>query len=632
MKNRPRNFVQSKSATERYNKKPPVPELIPISLFDRLEQWLKQHRYRVTGILVALWIAIRISMFSTVAGGPLYNMYQWPNSDNAFFDEWARSLAAGDWLNRLPLHPYHEWHQEFAEFYLKQHPDKLQQILANHPVRDSTFVPGKVLWNEWYGGNQYHQEPLYAYMLAVLYAITGNGVFWMMLAQSLLGVLSGVFLYLIARRYFGDTVALVTGLLYLFCGIILFQEALILRTSWSVFFTVYTIWMFDRALGKRTLATFFASGLSIGAAYLLQSVFLLFLAGALAIYGVQERKTPRLFVRNTAAALAGFVLVCSPLVLRNALVGAPLFSSSSVGAITFVVSNVHDTKAISMWAPEAGKCAEIMGKTDGDFGAAVVETLRTHPSISEYLDLQWSKCQRIIQGLEWPNNENYYFYKQLVPALDIAFLNFYWLVWIGAAGLLFALYHRIKCPNLYLALTLQLILLLGFYVLGRFRTPLVALLLPFAAYGIVGCLRFAQNNWKVTLSKLVTAALCFYALTYLFYRPGVSMLDPTDYNVFYELNYYERVKSNAEAGRYGEAIKAHAEFLDYQPDIVRNARPGRMLKTASDLAVLKQFADHYQIHRFLYEDSGNTEMAAKAMARSNALLQTIEQSRRHLPQ
>jgi 4-amino-4-deoxy-L-arabinose transferase-like glycosyltransferase len=607
-----------------------VPISPKIARLERLEVWLRERPRLVLGSLLACWIAIRLFAFVTVAQGPLYEMYRWQASDNYFFDQWARAMEGGDWLNRQPLHPYHEWHHEFADFYFKRHPEKLSQILAANPVRDSAFAPGKILWNEWYGGNTYHQEPFYAYALAVLYALSGNGVYLMLVLQSLLGVASGALLWSIARRHFGDTVALATGLMYLFCGIILFQELLILRTSWSVFFTLLTVWMLDRALEQRTKSAFFLCGLSVGLAFLLQSIFAVFLIAALAIYFLQERKNLSLFAQNAGLMALGFLLAFSPVALRNAVVGAPVFSSSSVGAVTFVASNVQGTKTVSSWRPEASRCAEIMGKTEGKFGLAAIAAVASHPSVGSYLALLSSKFQHIINGLEWPNNENYYFYKESVPVLRLAFFDFYWIAGLGVAGVLFSLYHRKKCRTLYWAMLVQLTVLLGFYVLGRFRTPLAALMLPFAAYALVECLRFSKNNLKMSLGKIAVAALCFYFLTYKSYQPGLRLLDTTDYNVLYDLAFYEKIKSNAEAQQWSTAIAAHAEFLELQPDFVKNAKPGQVLKSPAEVEVMNLFAAHHQIHGYLYEDSGNKSAAAAEMARHDKLKQIAAQSKKNL--
>lgn len=630
MKNKPKPSSKPKAKGSGPSQPTSSTARLRTPLFDNLEQWLIQRRYWVIGALLLLWLGIRIAVFSSVANGPLYQMYRWPESDNFFFDQWARSLSAGDWLNRQPLHPYHGWHDDFAKVYFKQHPDQLNRVLQANAGRDSAFVPGKALWNEWYGGNTYHQEPLYAYMLAALYTLTGNGVYWMMLLQLLAGLLSGLLLWQLARRYFGDTVALFTGLLYLFCGIILFQEVLILRTTWSVLFTLLTVWTFDRAVEKRTVAAFSIFGLSVGLAYLLQSTFSLFLLGALAIYYYRERKTPGLFARNAAVAVAGFALVFSPVILRNASVGAPLFSISSVGPVTFAVANVYGTNAISNWMPEASKSVEILGKTRDSFGSTVLETIQTHPSAGSYLQLVWAKFKCVITGTEWPNNENYYFYNALVLPLKLAFLDFYWIVWIACAGLLFAWYHRKKYASIYLAMLLQMAIMLGFYVLGRFRTPLVALLLPFAAYALLECLRYFQDRSRESMAKIGVAVLCFFLLTWSLYRPAASMLDSTDYNALYETAYYERIQKSADAGQLNEAIAMHHEFLNLQPDFVKNAKPNQRLQYPSHIEIMNLFANHHRVHSTLYENAGNKGKAAELMARHDLMKQIVEQSRNSL--
>ncbi len=595
-------------------------------LTETWNQKLGHRPYRVLAGLIVLWIVVRIFLFSSVLGSPLYQMYRWQESDSNFFDTQARSLAAGDWLNRQPLHPYHGWHEEMANSYFSIHPDKLNDILVAHPGRDSKFQPGKALWDEWYGGNTYHQEPLYAYILAFLYVLTGNGAYWMLVLQGLLGIGSGVLLWLLARRYFDNTIALLTGLLYALCGIVLFQEVLLLRTTWAIFFALLTVWTWQRALDRGTTSAFLISGITMGFAFLLQSIFVLYLLGALVVYLVQERKTPRSFAQNGGLVLAGFLLVFAPVMLRNAAVSAPLFSTSSVGAITFVATNVQQTQAINRWQPELIQSAEIMGSTGGKFMPAAWAALQTQ-SIGSYLQLEWSKFKSLLNGQEWPNNENYAFYQNMVPVLNWTFLNFYWIAWMGVAGLMFAAYYRKKCVPLYLAIGVQVLIMLAFYVLGRLRAPLAVLLLPFSAYCLVECfLRFSQTTAREGLVKIGVVAACIFLLAFLPYRQRANMLDMSDYNVLYELTYYERIKTSAEAKRMQEAIDLHTEFLGYQPDFVNNLKPSQLLKTPAEASLVEYFANHHQIQSYLFEDSGNKGQAEKEMGKYQMLKRVVEHS------
>ena len=48
-----------------------------------------------------------------------------------FFDRWARTIAAGDWLTEQPLHPHTFWHRVITEPYLAEHPEAVAAILRD---------------------------------------------------------------------------------------------------------------------------------------------------------------------------------------------------------------------------------------------------------------------------------------------------------------------------------------------------------------------------------------------------------------------------------------------------------------------------------------------------------------------
>ena len=87
---------------------------------------------------------------------------------------------------------------------------------------------------KWAGGSTFYQEPLYAYLMAVTYKIFGGDHRWVFLWQLVLGVLTNVLIYLLARRMFGDLVGTVAGALAVLCSPMMFYE-LILCASRSSF-------------------------------------------------------------------------------------------------------------------------------------------------------------------------------------------------------------------------------------------------------------------------------------------------------------------------------------------------------------------------------------------------------------
>ncbi len=590
-----------------------------------IDPWLQKKSIWIISILVVAWLVTRISLVNEVVNEPIQVLYLWDDSDNRFFDDWAKRIASGDVLGREAYHPYHSWHKEFAEYYFQKHPEKEQQILSANPNRDSTFVAGKVLWNEWYGGNTFHQEPLYPYLLALLYKITGNGVYWMLLLQCFIGILSGLLLWKITQKHFGHPVALIAGILYLLCGIILFQEIVLLRTTWTVFFTLVNIWTFDRAIDKRNWQSFFIAGLTIGLGFLMQSTISLFFIGILIIYGIQERKQLSLLSKNVLAALIGFILIFSPVMIRNGIVGAPLMSSSSVGAITFLAANVYQTNTINNWYPEKEKCAEIMGRNNGQFLPVVIDALKSHPSISSFLSNIWVKLVSIFMGVEFSSNENYYFYKSQVSILNYTPIKFSVLAAFGLVGIIFTIHQRKKLWGFYISILLQVSILLGFYVSGRLRTPLAALLIPFVAYAIVECFT-AFKDKKSGLIKIAIALVIGY---FLYYR-NISFrtqLRSADMITVYDKYYIPKIEVLDAKKDWKGLSKLHLEFMKrFEPDFVKGLSTNEMLTFVTDVSIVRYMARHYEIQSQVFEISNEKEFANRYKARSLELYEIVKHS------
>jgi 4-amino-4-deoxy-L-arabinose transferase-like glycosyltransferase len=589
-----------------------------------LEQWLDHKKVWILALLFLVWGTSRYQLFDAVANDPIRFLYLWDDSDNRFFDDWAKRIAGGDLLGREAYHPYHTWHREFADYYFEQNPEKKQEILDARPNRDSTFVPGRVLWDRWYGGNTFHQEPFYPYLLALIYKMTGDGPYFMLVLQCFIGLLSGLLIWLITRKYFGNMAALLSGVLYLLAGIIVFQETVLLRTTWLVFFSLLNVWTFDRALERRTWQAFAVAGATLGIAYLFQSTFSLFLVGILAIYAFLERQRLPVLARNAGTCIAAFLLIFSPVVIRNAMVGAPLTSISSVGAITFLAANVKEAKTISSWYPEKEKCVPLMDKYNGELGPAAIEAMGQH-SLGDYLSLVKGKMTALISGIEFSSNENYYFYRLHAPVLTWAFIRFSLLFALGLPGILFAIYHRKQAWGLYMGLLMQMAILIGFYVCGRLRTPMAALLIPFGAYAIVQAFTIFKSR-KEGAIKLAVAALSFYLFYYLQVNYQ-TFLRSVDYSVLYDKYFLPRMDEYGLKQDWVPASKIHQEFMKYEPEFTKSLRPGNMLRYNTDINLTRYIARHYDIESQLQNALGRKDLADSYQKRRQELLQIVETSK-----
>ena len=180
--------------------------------------WLGANRRAVILIIVAVSVILRIIYFVEINASPLLWQHRWDKSDMNHFDQWARDIAKGDWLTRRPTVPMHSWQKQIATDYLKEHPDRAEALTKEAAAMSPPGEPANLLLVKWAGGLTFYQEPLYAYLMAVTYKIFGGDHRWVFLWQLILGVLTNVLIYLLARRMFGDLVGTVAGALAVLCS------------------------------------------------------------------------------------------------------------------------------------------------------------------------------------------------------------------------------------------------------------------------------------------------------------------------------------------------------------------------------------------------------------------------------
>ena len=131
---------------------------------------------KIMWLLLGLGALVRLIYFLQLASGPSLYLHRWDQSDMHFFDHWARIIADGDWLSDRALHPVHHWTKDLAQRYLEKNPDD--------PAHQEP-EPAIALWNRWYGEKQFHQGPLYPYLIAVVYSLVGADVRWCFVLQLL---------------------------------------------------------------------------------------------------------------------------------------------------------------------------------------------------------------------------------------------------------------------------------------------------------------------------------------------------------------------------------------------------------------------------------------------------------------
>ena len=575
-------------------------------------------------VVIGLSVAVRLVYFAQAGEGPLRAMNGWDQSDMAFFDRWARVIAEGDWLTDRALHPQHNWHHEIARRYFEAHPEAAAALAAGRGL--SPEEASAELWDRWYGGKTFHQEPLYPYLVAVTYRLLGPDPRFVFAWQLAVGVLANALVYVVARRLFPPPAPQVAGVLAILCAPLLFYEMVLLRESLIVAAGLALVWLVLRAAERPDALTWGLAGLAGGLSLLLKSSFLLFLLPALAVLAARPRPTWAATLRRSAAWVAGAAIGLLPLAARNVAVGLPPLALSSVGAITFVNANTED------YPPEAGffvslaHAPEIMGTSQGRFLPAALAALRTHPGPGSYLRQIMGKLGAAWHWYEVPDNCSFYLYRLYASILGLP-VTFLLIGPLAIVGLFMALSVSRAWPLVLLVLA-SLATMLVFYPSSRFRAPMAAAAIPLAAHALVKGAGFLVARRLAPALAALLALLAAFALTSRPLARGRPLLRGVDCRLPFLLFYGPAMEAAQGRGDWAGVAAAMREALASEPGFVRQAAPGRPPLGDDAFQCVSVYAVAHGNSAYALRQLGQTGAASVHERRAAGLEAALEEARR----
>jgi hypothetical protein len=404
-------------------------------------------------LLVALLVRL-VVLASLSARDPLLTAL---HSDPAYYDAWARALAAG------------EEHQ-----------------------------PGRPAW----------LPPLYPWALSALYRVTGGGLMATLVAQGLLGLVTTGLIVLLGERVCGRRAGLAAGWLFtLYLPVSFFETRFLpvnLATPLSVGALLAAVAAMEREREGRALRPAFVAGLLAGLAALARPNLMLalpLLAVALRFPGRRRAQSeagrPRRPLLLPGLLLLGGALGVAPGLAANVLrSGEPVLVSAN-GGVNFWLGNNPDARGtFHAPGPEWGaieaqrdvsvaRASAALGREVGEreasrwwFGEGLA-FLRERPGAAARL---WGrKLLDLVSSREYGVQYVVGAHREVAPALWIAPLPFGLLLLLAALGWIGPARGR-GALVAWLAAGIAATLL--YFTYSRFRLPLLPALLPFAGRGV----------------------------------------------------------------------------------------------------------------------------------------------------
>jgi 4-amino-4-deoxy-L-arabinose transferase-like glycosyltransferase len=442
----------------------------------------KSEHYRriILLIIVTLALLFRLIYFQTLTETAFLKIpLMYIKSDMYAFLEWAKAILEGDILGIDTYHPYFEWMQAIA----------LQET-----------------WYHWWGGKAiFQQAPLYPYWLAGILGLSNGSIELAVLIQLVLGALHPLVMYCLARRLFNDYAGCIAAALTAFYGPLIFEQGALSRDWISPILEPLALLVLLKAQSDRQWRYWSIAGAVLGLAVLAKETILLFFPFAFIwIFVINRRAINRGFAAACLVVL-GLLLVLSPLIIRNALVGAPILSISNRMAEGFIEGNAADGFPLGLFYPPSMRA--ILERSNGQTFAVIRETIKTYTGNPyRFVELQLLKLRGIADPFEIPNNLNFLYGLEISPILRFT-LRYGIIAPLAVVGFLCSLKMWRKHLLIGLFGLATLGSLMSTIILGRYRLILVPVLIVYAASGVT---TVAELLWRKRLCMaMAVVALIF---------------------------------------------------------------------------------------------------------------------------
>lgn len=495
----------------------------------------------------------------------------------------------------------------------------------------------------------FYQAPLYSFFLALIYRIFGHGYLFPRLIQGAIGAFSCVMVALIGKRLFGKREGLLAGCIAALYGPLLHFEGELLRPVLIIFLALAMVlcilsWSEDRPIWAAI------AGLLMGLSVITRENILIVLPVIIIYLWMSSKKSkwhaPVLFIALT-------IIPIIPVTVNNYKKSGDLVPISTQGGMNFYIGNSAHSDRLTGLQP---------GIDWEKMAFSPRKELGPHPKPSEF---QWwfirkafrdisqspigwigkllMKFYLVFYGEELTPNSNLDLYRErsfLLRALlskwgpvciPFGLLLPFFVLGIGAKGA-----KREKGLLIGFIMTYALSLML-FHVRARYRVPIVPLMIPFAAAGILYLLK------QINARKVKTVAFCLFVIAFFAVIVNVQLVDvsfakkfPRHYFVGQAL--YKKGHNNLALEEFEKGLEKDPHFPElrriYGHTLVRLGRfeEGlRQITLASDLApdyapIRKDLGKLYQEKVAKLKDGIDTRSNGKlAIVHKAELLKQIRQ-------
>lgn len=350
-------------------------------------------------------------------------------------------------------------------------------------------------------------SPLLPAVLSVLFRVASATAHSVHVFHSVLGLATGVLLYLSACRDLGRAPALGALALYVLAGPLLAIESQVLNEPLLLFFASAAVWFWPDARTQRLGGVAFGIpfGVAVGLLTIGRGAFAILLAPVLWTAIVRRRST---MLRTTAWTLVGFSIAILPLAWHQTRATGHFETLALNGGLNLYVGNNPAARGIYSLPRGIDLESDITGARAASTLAGRSLTLResssyfteraAHFLTSEPKRAAWLLSRKTLLFLspkEIPQIEDFQILREEHVPLRIAFIDFAWLLPLAVLGLASNRSNTSRRLTPWLCLiAIGWLSTIVFFATGRFRIPIWIGFLGAGGLGIQTLLEIAQRK------------------------------------------------------------------------------------------------------------------------------------------
>jgi tetratricopeptide (TPR) repeat protein len=433
------------------------------------------------------------------------------------------------------------------------------------------------------GHDVFYQAPLYAYFLGAIDTL-GGSLLAVRVCQAIVGAAACALLARAGARLFGRGAGLAAGLMLALYAPAIFFDGLIQKSVLDTFLLCLLLsllagLMADATSSERAPAfsswRWFSVGAVVGALALTRENALIFLPVVLAWiwWGLQGSRAAK--ARPAAMVIIGALVVLLPVGVRNAIVGGEFHLTTAQSGPNFFIGN--QPRADGTYVPlrtgrgspeyEQADAEELASRAVGrHLSAAEVSSywtgralgyIRSHPA--DWMRLEARKFHLLWNDAEILDTESQQSHEDYSPLLFLLAraARFGVLLPLACLGLWISWADRRRLWLLYAMAASYGLSVLVFYVVARYRLPVVPILMLFAGLAV------ARGRGFLSSLKPAAAIVGLSALAVVTIWCNIPAASA---DAMRAATYQNLGTALQEAGRLDEAAEAFHHALALEPD------------------------------------------------------------------